>query len=331
MPADTSAPLTGGRARSGGGATSVIHDLGYRRYDGPRLGRAQIIRALAWHSFRAAFGLGRGAKAKIVPLVALVALCLPAVVNAFAMSRGNARVVDYDTYTPALRDLVMTVFVAVQAPELVSRDLRSRVLPLYFARPIKTIDYPLAKYLAFTGACLVMMEVPLLLLYAGSIANVHGGSAVWGQTRALIPGLLVGLMWAVVLAAISLFLASLTGRRAFATGAVAIAFLLTFTLAEILLQVEGQQNQVAVAKGGPGGPVLVQPIHYVPSLADKISGLFSPFTLFDGVRMWLGGTNPADSVPNPGGFGAVYALVLIAVTALCLAGLAARYRKARLS
>ena len=59
----------------------------------------------------------------------------------------------------------MTVFVAVQAPELVSRDLRSRVLPLYFARPIKTIDYPLAKYLAFTGACLVMLEVPLLLLY----------------------------------------------------------------------------------------------------------------------------------------------------------------------
>jgi ABC-2 type transport system permease protein len=312
MPADTSATSTGG-------AASVIHDLGYQRYDGLRLGRAQIIRALAWHSFRAAFGLGRGAKAKIVPLVALVALCLPAVVNAFAMSKGNPRVVDYDTYTPALRDLVMTVFVAVQAPELVSRDLRSRVLPLYFARPIKTIDYPLAKYLAFTGACLVMMEVPLILLYGGSIANVHGGSAVWGQTRALIPGLLVGLMWAVVLAAISLFLASLTGRRAFATGAVAIAFLLTFTLAEILLQVEGQQNQ------GPPGTL------YVPSLADKVSGLFSPFTLFDGVRMWLGGTDPADSVPNPGGLGAVYALVLVVITALCLYGLAARYRKARLS
>ena len=298
----------------------VIHDLGYRRYDGPRLGRAQIIRALAWHSFRGAFGLGRGAKAKIVPLVALIALCLPAIVNAFVMSKGNARVVDYDTYTPALRDLVMTVFVAVQAPELVSRDLRSRVLPLYFARPIKTIDYPLAKYLAFTGACLVMLEFPLLLLYAGSIANVHGGSAVWGETRALIPGLLVGLMWAVVLAAISLFLASLTGRRAFATGAVAIALLLTFTLSEILLQVEGPQNQ------GPQNQGL-----YAPSLADKISGLFSPFTLFDGVRMWLGGTNPADGVPAPGGFGAVYALVLVVITALCLYGLAARYRKARLS
>ena len=308
-------------------ASGVIHDLGYRRYDGPRLGRRQIPAALAWHSFRAAFGFGRGAKAKVVPVIALAALCLPAVVNAFGMAQGNPRLVGYDTYQPLLRTLVMTVFVAVQAPELVSRDLRSRVLPLYFSRPIRTIDYPLAKYVAFTAACLVMIEVPVLLLYVGTIVNVHGGAAVWGQTKALIPGLLVGLMWSVVLAAVSLFLASLTGRRAFATGAVAIFFLLTFTLAEILLQVEN----VTVIKAGPGGPPPLAPSG--PSLAEKVSGLFSPFTLFDGIRMWVGGrgATPADNVPYPGGFGAVYALVLVILLALSLAGLAARYRKARLS
>lgn len=310
-------------------AAGVIHDLGYRRYDGPRLGRRHITAALAWHSFRAAFGFGRGAKAKVVPVIALVALCLPAVVNAFAMSRGNARLVGYDTYQPILRNLVMTLFVAVQAPELVSRDLRGRVLPLYFSRPITAMDYPLAKYVAFTGACLVMIEVPVLLLYAGAIVNVHGGAAVWAQTRALVPGLLVGLMWAAVLAAVSLFLASLTGRRAFATGAVAIFFLLTYTLAEILLQVEN----TTVVRAGPAGPAQLPSVMPAPSLAEKVSGLFSPFTLFDGVRMWLGGsgTTPADNVPSPGGFGAAYALVLIVLVALCLTGLAARYRKARLS
>jgi ABC-2 type transport system permease protein len=306
-------------------ASGVIHDLGYQRYDGPRLGRSQIVTALAWHSFRAAFGLGRGAKAKIVPVIAFLALCLPAIVNAFVMSKGNPRAVDYDTYVPALRDIIMTIFVAVQAPELVSRDLRSRVLPLYFSRPIKPGDYPLAKYLGFTAACLVMLEVPLLLLWGGAVANVHGGPAVWAETRALFPGLLVGLMWAVSLAAISLFLASLTGRRAFATGTVAITLLLTYTLAEILLQVESQ----GVVHGGPvGGLVINGP---PPSLAERVSGLFSPFTLFDGVRMWLGGTNPADSVLKPGAFGAVYALVLLVLVGLCLAGLGARYRKARLS
>jgi ABC-2 type transport system permease protein len=317
MPAD---PATTSAAKTG-----VIHDLGYRRYEGPRLGRAAIVRALTWHSFRSAFGFGRGAKAKVVPALALLALCLPAAVNAFAMAKGNPRLLSYDTYEPTLRVLVMTVFVAVQAPELVSRDLRSRVLPLYFARPIETIDYPLAKFAAFTGACAVMMEAPLLLLYAGAIVNVHGGAAVWAQTRALIPGMLVALMWSVALAAISLFLASLTGRRALATGAVAIFFLLTFTLAEILLQAES----TAVVKAGPVGTP--PPLAAAPSLAEKVSGLFSPFTLFDGVRMWLGGTTGADNVPRPGGFGAVYALVLFVLVALCLAGLAARYRKARLS
>ena len=317
MPAETS------QAPGPPAADGVIHDLGYRGYDGPRLGRRQIVAALAWHSFRSAFGLGRGARAKIVPAITVIAICLPAVVNAFAMSRGNPPAVYYDTYAPPLRDIIMTIFVAVQAPELVSRDLRSRVLPLYFSRPIKPGDYPLAKYLGFTAACLVMLEVPLLLLWGGTVANVHGGAAVWAQTKALIPGLLIGLLWAVSLAAISLVLASLTGRRAFATGTVAIALLLTFTLAEILLQVEGQ----AAANGGPVGP-LGPP---APSLGEKVAGLFSPFTLFNGVRMWLGGTNPADNVPKPGAFGAVYALVLVVIVGVCLAGLFARYRKARLS
>jgi ABC-2 type transport system permease protein len=322
MPAESMAAETSsaGRPPAAGG---VIHDLGYQRYDGPRLGRPGIVAALTWHSFRSAFGFGRGAKAKIVPVIALIAICLPAIINAFAMSQGNARVVDYDTYTPVLRNLIMTVFVAVQAPELVSRDLRNRVLPLYFSRPIKPGDYPLAKYLGFTAACLVMLEVPLLLLYAGSVANVHGGAAVWAQTRALIPGLLLGVMWAVSLAAISLFLASLSRRRGLATGVVAIVLLLTYTLAEILLQVETQSAINTGPRAADGAPVV--------SVGEKVSGLFSPFTLFDGVRTWLGSTNMGDNVPKVGGFGVVYALVLIVIVGLCLYGLAARYRKARLS
>jgi hypothetical protein len=63
-----------------------------------------------------------------------------------------------------------------------------------------------------------------------------------------------------------------------------------------------------------------------------VSGLFSPFTLIDGTRTWLGSPTTADQVPKQlGAFGAVYALVLVVVVALCLAGLAARYRKASLS
>ena len=145
-------------------AAGVIHDLGYRGYDGPRLGRVQIVRALTWHSFRSAFGIGRGVKGKIIPVLTLIAMCLPALVNAFAVARGNSRLFGYDVYTPGFRVALVTIFIAAQAPELVSRDLRSRVLPLYFCRPLRRGDYPLAKYLAMTGALLVLIEVPLVLL-----------------------------------------------------------------------------------------------------------------------------------------------------------------------
>jgi ABC-2 type transport system permease protein len=287
-------------------AAGVIHDLGYRGYDGPRLGRAQIVRALTWHSFRSAFGIGRGVKAKILPVLALVAMCLPAAVNAFAVARGSDRLFPYDVYTPTLRAIVITIFIAAQAPELVSRDLRSRVLPLYFCRPLHRGDYPLAKYIALTGACLILIEVPLLILYVGTIASAKNGSAVWAETRALIPGLGMGVLWAVMMAAIGLVLASLAGRRAYATGIVAIACFLTWTLSELLIQAQG--GFTATATGA------------------RVGGLFSPFTVLDGLRMWLGGTSPGE-VANPGRYGPLYGIVAVIILAASLGGLAARYRK----
>jgi ABC-2 type transport system permease protein len=288
-------------------AGGVIHDLGYRGYDGPRLGRAQIVRALTWHSFRSAFGIGRGVKGKIIPVLAFIAMCLPALVNAFAVARGSQRLVGYDVYTPGLRVALVTIFIAAQAPELVSRDLRSHVLPLYFCRPLRRGDYPLAKYLAMTAALLVLIEVPLLLLYVGTIASAKGGSAIWHETRALIPGLGVGLMWALLFAAIGLFLASFTGRRAYSTGIVAIACVLTFVLSLVLIQAEG--GQAATSTGA------------------RLAGLFSPFTILDGVRVWLGGSAQAGLTPDPGRYGPLYGVLAVLLLAACLGGLAARYRK----
>ena len=39
--------------------TSIIHDIGYRHYEGRRLGRGYVLRSLYVHNLRAAFGLGR--------------------------------------------------------------------------------------------------------------------------------------------------------------------------------------------------------------------------------------------------------------------------------
>jgi ABC-2 type transport system permease protein len=312
LAAGAAAPAAGG----------VIHDLGYRRFGGRRLGRARIISALCWHSLRSAFGIGRGAKAKIVPVVAFVIMCLPALANAVAVARGSARIFPYDTYQVQVRVLIMIIFVAAQAPELVSRDLRSHVLPLYFSRQLRRLDYPLAKYAAFTAACLVVIDVPLLLLYLGTITQAHGGAAIWSETRALIPGLLVGVMWAAVLAAIGLVLASLSGRRAYATGAIAIFYFLTFVLARIVYRVTIHTGgQAFCAAGSPPG------VACGPPARAALAGLISPFSVLDGVRQWLGGAPREGTIALMGHYGPVYGIVLAVLLAASLGGLAARYRR----
>ena len=326
MSADSAQPGSAVASRSAGG---VIHDIGYQRYQGPRLGRGQIVLALCWHSLRSAFGIGRGVKAKIVPVLTFAIMCLPAIVDAVIVNRTGTRQVSYDTYQPALRILVMIVFLAAQAPELVSKDLRSHVLPLYFARPISRLDYPLAKLGAFILACLAMIEIPLLILYLGTIAQAHGGSAIWSETKALIPGLLVGLMWSVLLASIALAIASLTGRRAYATGGIAIFFLLTLTLGRILIR-------IAIQSGGPGGPVGpggLGPIGHPPAAA-QFYALISPFTVLDGVRQWLGGVTKLagpGTIGSPGSYGPLFGVMLLVFLGASLAILAARYRKVGIS
>jgi ABC-2 type transport system permease protein len=275
----------------------VIHDLGYQRYGGERYGRAAIVRTLTGYSLRSAFGLGRGARAKIVPVGAFALICLPAVINAFVVARGGARAFPYDLYSYPVRAVAMTIFLAAQAPELVSRDLRHRVLPLYFARPLRPADYPLAKLAALITACLIMLDVPLLLLYVGTIVGVHGPGAVWHQTTLLLSGLALGLLWSVVLATIALAIASFSGRRAFAAGGVAGLFFLTFVLSEVL-----------------------------STIAPTVAGLVSPFSLLDGVRMWLGSANPGPLAAPGGAWGTGYAVVLVALVAAGLATLVARYR-----
>jgi hypothetical protein len=72
---------------------SVIHDIGYQRYDGPRLGRGYAARSLFTHGLRVAFGLGRSAKAKIFPWIIIGMVSAIALIVAVTRAQGGARVV----------------------------------------------------------------------------------------------------------------------------------------------------------------------------------------------------------------------------------------------
>ena len=57
-----------------------LYDIGYRSYEGPREGRNRARIALWTNGVRTTLGLGRGAPAKILPILLFAATMSPAVV-----------------------------------------------------------------------------------------------------------------------------------------------------------------------------------------------------------------------------------------------------------
>jgi ABC-2 type transport system permease protein len=223
--------------------------------------------------------------------------------------------------------LFLIVFVAVAAPELVSRDLRHHTLPLYFSRPLRRSDYPLAKLLALATALFLFEAVPLLLEYVGVIASSTSGSGVWDQTKALVPGLLVALAYGVAFAPLALLIASSTGRRAIATGAIAILFLATTAISHVFESVG--QHEVGPPPPPPSAtqqePAPFKPVFSYDSVA-RYGGLVDPLRVVEGTRIWALHATDGD-MPDPKGAGPLYGAELLLLAGLTTSGLFLRYRK----
>src|SRR5690606_31386867 len=93
-------------------AAGNIYDLGYRTYDGVRLGRLHASRAIYLQSLRAAFGLGRRTAAKIIPVTLVVLAMFPAVVQLGVASLLNdVEVVRLEEYNEYIQ-VILALFVA---------------------------------------------------------------------------------------------------------------------------------------------------------------------------------------------------------------------------
>jgi ABC-2 type transport system permease protein len=219
-------------------AAGTIYDIGYRNYEGARLGRGYAFRTLYVHSLRAAFGLGRGGRALIIPWALFVFMNLPAVVQVVVtgISGGNLNLFDYPDYMEPL-SMLLALFCAAQAPELVSRDQHNRVLPLYFSRALRKHDYALAKLLAMWTAVFIIVLTPLLVILSGRLGlPVDFGAAFRSESRHFLPILLTPVVFALVVGTPSVALASLMSRRGIASALVLGMFMLTMPLAAILLE-----------------------------------------------------------------------------------------------
>lgn len=303
--------------------TSTIHDIGYRHYDGPRLGRAYALRSLFVHNLRAAYGLGRPAKTKVMPFLLFAAMLLPAIgsVAALALTKEPNALIRYSGYAVFLQPLV-AIFLATQAPVIASRELRFHVVPLYFSRPLGRFDYVMAKYGAFATALFILLATPVTLLYAGALATREPKKPQPGElpppklpsigehTVHYLAGLAGCVLFALVLAGIGLVVAAFTPKRGFGVAGVIAVYLISLTTVTIVQGIAESRTNYTVSGW---------------------AGLFTPFYLVDGVQVKLLGARSSTPQPPPGSAGGVvFAVVCAGVIAAAVAVLYARFRKAGL-
>jgi ABC-2 type transport system permease protein len=288
---------------------AVIHDIGYRPYAGPRLGE----RAVAWAFFltglRNCYGLGRSGRSKILPMGLLAVMLLPALilvgvlVHARDLLGLDEHIVPYSTY-PITTQLLISVFVAAQAPALISRDLRFRTITLYLARPTRRTTYVLVRLASLTVATTALIGAPLLLLYVGGLlADLPLGRETKSFLAAMVGAVLLG----ACLSCLAALVSALTIRRGLAVAAVIVVLLVTYT---VVTTIQG----IAVESGH--------------DTVGEVAGLFSPYTLVNGVQVYLFDSTEATPTPPTGDtIGVLYLVASVLTVVGSVGAMLLRYRR----
>ena len=216
-------------------AQGEIYDLGYQHYDGPRGGRIQAIRSLWVNSFRTTLGLGRGARAKILPV--LMSLCVVAPPAVFlvlaAVVPVTAQVSHADFYEATA--ILLLLFSAIIAPELLIPDRRSGVTTLYLVRPLTAFDYVAARWSAFLCVTLAVTLIGQVLVLAGNLLLAEKPGDFLRENWLDIPSfILAGVIITVFVTTIPMAVAAFTDRRAYAAAFVIALFVITTPMSGLL-------------------------------------------------------------------------------------------------
>jgi ABC-2 type transport system permease protein len=283
-----------------------IYDLGYKRYEGARLGRRHAIWALYIYSVRAVFGIGRSLWSKVGPIGLAIIALLPAVLQlgiaAIAPAEEEIEIIRPEDYYFIIQ-IVLAVFCAVVAPELVGRDQRTHTLSLYFSRALRRQDYALAKFAALVTGMLAITVIPQVIMFAGNgLAANDFGDYLQDERRDLPSILGSAILLSGFIAAIGLVIAAQTPRRAYSTVAILAAFVLTAPVGAGLFEAADQD-------------------------VGRFALLISPFHVVQGFTFWFFGAtfDPETQHAKADLPGVAYAIDAALVALLMLALLLRRY------
>ena len=216
-------------------ARGEVYDLGYQRYDGPREGRARARRAIFENSVRTVLGLGRGPRAKIMPTLLFIGAITPALVFVMILSVAGPAAdflpgpVDYYQVI----SIILLLFAAIMAPELLCPDRRDNVIHLYLVRPLTPTDYVLGRFLAFFVIVLALAYSGQIVLQLGLALSADNPMDYLRDNWTDIPRFLAaGVLVAAFVAVVPMAVAALTTRRTYAAAFVIGLFLITTGVAD---------------------------------------------------------------------------------------------------
>lgn len=214
---------------------------GFQRYEGRRSGVPGAIRSVSWESIRATMGLGRPARTKIFPVIAVVIAYLPAVVfiGIAVLIPGDVlepeEVADYAGYYGFII-LAIVLFSALVAPEVLVSDRRNGMLAMYLSTPLNRRTYLTAKAVAVVATLGLVTLGPPVLMLIGYTVDGAGPDGLGGWLGTLGRIVLSGVAISAALAAVSMAASSLTDRRAFAAIGIVLLIFASPILAAALIE-----------------------------------------------------------------------------------------------
>jgi len=240
----------------------------------------------------------------LLGLMLLPALILVGVlVQAKTLLGLDEHIVPYAVY-PVTTQLLISVFVAAQAPALISRDLRFGTITLYLARPASRTTYVLVRMASLTVATFVLIAAPLLLLYVGGLL---ADLPLRRETVDFLAALFGALLLAACLAGLSAIISAVTTRRGLAVAAVIVVLVVSYT---VVTSVQG----IALETGD--------------NAVGDVAGLFSPYTLVNGVQVLLfDSTSSAPTSPDGALMGVLYPAMVVLTILGSIGAMLWRYRR----
>ena len=163
--------------------------------------------------------------------------------------------------------------------------------------------YVLVRSASLTVATFVLIAAPLLLMYVGGLL---ADLPVARETGRFLGGVVGALLLAACLSGLAAVVAALTVRRGLAVAAVIVVLLVTYTVVATIQGISEESGNDTVG---------------------EVAGLFSPYTLVNGVQVFLFDSPNATVTPPTGtAMGLLYVVAVLVMVIGSLGVLMARYR-----